>query len=201
MRTAMPWGPSSCFSAAPSSPPSPLFFLLRPSSTPPAGTAIPASQQQPPFLLRPSTHIPYGLRGRGEGLVSSSLLSQAHIPYGLRGREEGLVSSSSHVPLGDSIPCGVLAALHSCQATSPTGSDPLGSFGCLALMPSHVPYGIRSPGEFRLSPPLMPSNSPLRDSIPWRVSAVSSSHAKQQFPTGFRLSSRHLRDVRPGLVN
>src|SRR2546423_10228397 len=96
MRTAMPWGSSSCFSAAPL-PPSPLFFLLRPSSTPPAGTAIPASQQ-PPLLLRPSTHIPYGLRGRGEGVVSSSLLSQAHIPYGLRGREEGLVSSSSHVP-------------------------------------------------------------------------------------------------------
>src|SRR5271170_6890918 len=81
-------------------PPAPLpflFFLLRPSSTPPAGTAIPASQQQPPLLLRPSTHIPYGLRGRGEGVVSSSLLSQAHIPYGLRCREEGLVSSSSHV--------------------------------------------------------------------------------------------------------
>jgi hypothetical protein len=76
------WDPSSCFSAG-HPPPPPLFFLLRPSSTPPAGTAIPASQQQPPLLLRPSTHIPYGLRGRGECPVSSSLLSQAYIPWGV----------------------------------------------------------------------------------------------------------------------
>jgi hypothetical protein len=72
----------------PSSALPPLFFLLRPSSTPPTGTAIPASQQQSPLLLRPSTHIPYGLRPWG--VPSFQLSSEpSHIPCGLRGRGEG----------------------------------------------------------------------------------------------------------------
>jgi len=46
------------------------------------------------LLLKPSTHIPYGLRGRIESPVSSSLLSQASSPTRLRGRGEYPVSSS-----------------------------------------------------------------------------------------------------------
>src|SRR5271168_416949 len=79
----MPWGPSSCFSA----PPSPLCFSF-------SGQAPHPLRGLRFLLLKPSTHIPYGLRGRRESPVSSSLLSQASSPTRLRGRGEYPVSSS-----------------------------------------------------------------------------------------------------------